>query len=53
MDIERDIERAPLRPEIRHDLMAEIKCYAEQCPIGGGIVHLGATSAEITPISYT
>jgi len=30
-----------------HDLMAEIKVYAEQCPIGGGILHLGATSMDI------
>ena len=30
-----------------HDLMAEIKAYAEQCPLGGGILHLGATSMDI------
>ncbi len=30
-----------------HDLMAEIKVYAEQCPLGGGILHLGATSMDI------
>jgi adenylosuccinate lyase len=43
-----DIERAhAIEAEIHHDLMAEIKCYAEQCPIGGGIIHLGATSADI------
>jgi len=33
--------------EIRHDLMAEVKTFAEQCPIGGGIIHLGATSMDI------
>lgn len=32
---------------IHHDLMAEIKVYAEQCPLGGGILHLGATSMDI------
>jgi adenylosuccinate lyase len=32
---------------IHHDLMAELKTYAEQCPSGGGILHLGATSADI------
>ena len=30
-----------------HDLMAEIKVFAEQCPLGGGILHLGATSMDI------
>ena len=30
-----------------HDLMAEIKVYAAQCPLGGGILHLGATSMDI------
>jgi adenylosuccinate lyase len=33
--------------EIGHDLMAEIRTYAEQCPVGGGIIHLGATSYDI------
>jgi adenylosuccinate lyase len=33
--------------EIRHDLMAEVRAYAEQCPVGGGIIHLGDTSADI------
>lgn len=32
---------------IHHDLMAEIEVYASQCPVGGGIIHLGATSADI------
>ena len=34
--------------ETRHDVMAEIRTYAEQCPVGGGIIHWGATSADIT-----
>jgi adenylosuccinate lyase len=33
--------------EIGHDLMAEIRTFAEQCPIGGPIIHLGATSYDI------
>ena len=27
--------------------MAEIKTYAEQCKIGGKIIHLGATSMDV------
>ena len=43
-----DWERAQqIEEELRHDLMAEIRTYAEQCPIGGGIIHLGATSMDI------
>lgn len=36
-----------IEAEIHHDLMAEVRAYAEQCPIGGGIIHLGATSMDI------
>jgi adenylosuccinate lyase len=44
-----DIERAlAIEQETRHDVMAEIRAFAEQCPVGGGIIHLGATSADIT-----
>jgi adenylosuccinate lyase len=43
-----DIDRAlAIESEIHHDLMAEVRTYAEQCPIGGGIIHLGATSMDI------
>ncbi len=43
-----DIPRAlQIEAEIHHDLMAEIKTFAEQCPVGGGIIHLGATSMDI------
>ena len=42
-----DIARAAaIEQEIRHDLMAEIRTYAEQCPVGGAIIHLGATSMD-------
>ena len=34
--------------ETRHDVVAEIRAYAEQCRAGGGIIHWGATSADIT-----
>ncbi|HFQ93985.1 MAG TPA: adenylosuccinate lyase [Anaerolineae bacterium] len=44
-----DIARAQeIERETRHDVMAEIRAFAEQCPDGGGIIHLGATSADIT-----
>ncbi len=36
-----------IEAEIHHDLMAEVRVYAEQCPVGGGIIHLGATSMDI------
>lgn len=43
-----DLERAQkIEADIHHDLMAEVKTYAEQCPVGGGIIHLGATSMDI------
>jgi adenylosuccinate lyase len=43
-----DLERAlQIEAEIKHDLMAEVKTYAGQCPIGGGIIHLGATSMDV------
>ena len=43
-----DIERAhEFEAELKHDLMAEVHTYAEQCPVGGGIIHLGATSMDI------
>ena len=43
-----DWERAQeIEEALRHDLMAEIKTYAEQCPSGGAIIHLGATSMDV------
>ncbi len=40
---------ASLREEaaLHHDLMAEVRVYAAQCPLGGGIIHLGATSMDV------
>ncbi len=43
-----DIARAlEFESQIQHDLMAEVKTYAEQCSQAGGIIHLGATSVDI------
>ena len=43
-----DIARAEaFERELRHDLMAEIRTFAEQCPVGGPIIHLGATSMDV------
>ena len=43
-----DIARAQeIESEIHHDLMAELKTFAEQCPTAGGVIHLGATSMDI------
>lgn len=44
IDIDRSME---IEREIHHDLMAEIRAYAEQCRTGGGIIHLGCTSMDI------
>jgi adenylosuccinate lyase len=44
-----DVMRAmEIEAEIKHDVMAEIRTFAEQCPVGGGIIHLGATSMDVT-----
>ncbi len=43
-----DLKRAhQIEKEIGHDLMAELKTFAEQAKVGGGKLHLGATSADI------
>ncbi len=36
-----------IEAEIHHDLMAELKTFAEQAPLGGRVLHLGATSMDI------
>jgi adenylosuccinate lyase len=43
-----DIQRAQqIEAEIHHDLMAELRTFAGQCPVGGPILHLGATSMDV------
>ena len=43
-----DIEAAlAIEHEIGHDLMAEIRVFASQAKVGGGKLHLGATSMDI------
>ena len=43
-----DLPRAlEIEAEIQHDLMAELRTFAEQCPTGGRKLHFGATSTDI------
>ena len=43
-----DIQRAfEVEEQIHHDLMAELKTFAESAPAGSSILHMGATSADI------
>ncbi|MCL1999913.1 MAG: adenylosuccinate lyase [Planctomycetes bacterium] len=43
-----DYEAVRVREEaVRHDVMAHIQAYAEQCPAAHGVIHLGATSAYV------
>ena len=44
VNVERSLE---IESQIHHDLMAELRSYAEQCPRAGGSLHLGATSMDI------
>ena len=44
IDVEAALEIEAL---IHHDLMAELKTFAYQCPTAGGVLHLGATSMDI------
>jgi adenylosuccinate lyase len=39
---------AELEAQTRHDVVAHLRHFAELAPVGGGILHLGATSAFIT-----
>lgn len=45
-NINYDVARAREK-EVRHDVMAHIFAYGEQCPKARGIIHLGATSAYV------
>jgi adenylosuccinate lyase len=38
---------AKLERETRHDVMAHIRSYGEQCPLAAPIIHLGATSCYV------
>jgi adenylosuccinate lyase len=43
-----DLERAlEIEKDIGHDLVAELRTFAEQCPQGGKILHWGLTSADV------
>ncbi|HTW85641.1 MAG TPA: adenylosuccinate lyase [Candidatus Sulfotelmatobacter sp.] len=43
-----DLEAAlEIEREIGHDLMAEIRVFAKQATVGGGKIHLGATSMDV------
>jgi adenylosuccinate lyase len=43
MDVAHAIER-----EVRHDVMAHVLAFGRQAPAAAGIIHLGATSCDIT-----
>ncbi len=34
--------------QVRHDVMAHVHAYGDQCPKAAGIIHLGATSCYVT-----
>jgi adenylosuccinate lyase len=38
---------AAIEAETRHDVMAHLRAYGEQCPLAKPIMHLGATSAYV------
>ncbi|MGN1163248.1 MAG: adenylosuccinate lyase [Candidatus Ornithospirochaeta sp.] len=40
------VKATEIESVIHHDLMAEIKTYASQCPLAGGVIHMGATSMD-------
>jgi len=43
-----DFARAEaLERDLRHDVMAHVRAFAEQCPTAGPIIHLGATSCFV------
>ncbi len=46
-DINFDVARAREK-EVRHDVMAYVYAYGQQCPKASPIIHLGATSCYVT-----
>lgn len=44
VDLRRAVE---IEAEIGHDLMAELRAFAEQCGQAGGVLHWGMTSADV------
>jgi adenylosuccinate lyase len=43
-----DLKRASeIEDEIGHDLVAELRTFAEQCTSSGGVLHWGLTSADV------
>jgi len=44
-----DLEAAErIERQLRHDVMAQVRLYGEQCPAARRIIHLGATSCFVT-----
>src|SRR5690606_14206458 len=39
---------AKYEKQVRHDVMAHVHAYGDQCPSAAGIIHLGATSCYVT-----
>lgn len=50
IDVPKSKER---EKEVYHELMSEIQVFSESCKIGGGKIHLGATSADILDAATT
>ncbi len=46
-DIDFDVA-AEYERQLRHDVMAHVHAYGDQCPDARGIIHLGATSCFVT-----
>jgi adenylosuccinate lyase len=46
-DIDFDVANEYER-KLRHDVMAHVHAYGDQCPAARGIIHLGATSCYVT-----
>jgi len=46
-DIDFDVA-ARYERQVRHDVMAHVHAYGDQCPQAAGIIHLGATSCYVT-----